>query len=495
MKTKIIIMYLLLSFIIYFLPSFFSTMLAETQTLEGFESQPVTKVLNAEPHFQGSGTLLTRYDTTLLLSDIIGTYITAEDDYDGDLTDDISIISDNYSGNETTVGDYEVLLSVEDSSNNTTEFLLNIQVYDDEPPVIEGPDRIPFPTGANDALEDIISRDFTIIDDYDGEIDDFEIIVDEYSHDRVTLGDRTITFRAEDSSGNVAEKTFILEIVDEDPPMIIGPTEITLNLSESNTMETIMTLFTITDNYNNYEDLDIEWLNWDLPEEFDITGEYQTTLKVTDESGNSTTQNVSIEIYDDVPPVLTGPSSLSFCYTERMSLEDIKDELNVYDNYLDLTINDVFTVENTYDPDLKLIGTFQIVFEVSDENHTVSHTINITVHDKIPPVFLLDSRIIVDVGSPMSVEQLYNLVIDNVDLDDFEPVGLRYSDDVSTLFDNPGLHVVNVELFDENDDFIVYEIVFEVMEPNIDHQSSYRLLLGLGIIIISIVSLVVYKRR
>ena len=495
MKIKVIVIYLSLSLMVFLVPDFFSTLFAKTQSLEQLDNQKPIEVLNSEAHFQGSGTLLTRYTTTLLIDDIIGTYITAHDDYDGDLTDNIVIVSDNYSGNETTIGDYEVLLSVEDSSGNTTEFLLDIQVYDDVPPVITGPDKISFPTGASDPLELIISGHFVIIDDVDGLIMEFDIIEDEYSHDRVTLGERTVTFSAEDSSGNVAEKTFIIDVVDETEPMIDGPTEIILYLSETNSMENIMALYTITDNYTADEDLVVEWLDWDLPENFDMTGEYQTILKVTDESGNVSTQNVSIEIYDDVPPVLTGPTSLSFCYSEMMSLDDIYDLIEVSDNYLNLTMNDVFTVEKTYHPESGLIGTFKIVFEVSDENHTVSHTVNITVHDKIPPVFLLDNRIIVDAGSPMSVEQLYNLVIDNADFEDFEPVGLRYSDDVSWLFNEPGLHVINVELFDQEDEFIVYEIVLEVIEPNTDHQSSYRLLIGLGIIITSIASLIVLKRR
>lgn len=72
--------------------------------------------------------------TALTYTDIIDS-ITVHDDYDGDITSNIDIISDNYSGNENVNGDYEIRISITDSSGNVSTDIITISVEDNTPPV------------------------------------------------------------------------------------------------------------------------------------------------------------------------------------------------------------------------------------------------------------------------------------------------------------------------------------------------------------------------
>lgn len=60
---------------------------------------------------------------------------TASDGFDGDLTSSIVVTSENYSGNEDTVGNYTINLEVTDTSGNVVTKTINVSVIDNDPPV------------------------------------------------------------------------------------------------------------------------------------------------------------------------------------------------------------------------------------------------------------------------------------------------------------------------------------------------------------------------
>lgn len=68
------------------------------------------------------------------LSEFIAKY-TALDETDGDITDRIQILSDDYTINQYNVGEWEVTISVSDAANNTTTLTLKIRVTDNIGPV------------------------------------------------------------------------------------------------------------------------------------------------------------------------------------------------------------------------------------------------------------------------------------------------------------------------------------------------------------------------
>ncbi len=419
----------------------------------------------SEPYFQGDGQLITSYTTSLLLDDIIGTHITAYDEIDGDLTEHIVIESDLYSGNETSLGHYDVLLSVTDSSYNTTEFLLTIYVIDDIAPTITGPEEILVVGGDEPSIDDLITTYFVFEDDIDGVLNNYTIITDEYTGYESILGEKSVTIEVSDQAGNETEKSFMIKVYDGTPPIIEGPSSIRLNLSEERSYSVLFSHFTLSDDYTDVEDLVYSWEDSTLPETFDITGNYQVTLRVEDTHGNISNHTVDVEIYDDIPPILTGPITLRQSYTSLKTVPEIIALLTVSDNYLDLTYQDIVIVENEYDESNTTLGYYRIVFSVSDDNTTVEHTMHVHVVDNIPPSFTFSERIIVDVGTQLSVENLFSLLSTN-DFGEFTPIGVRYTDDITTRFNQTGEAVITVELYDDEGEIMLYDIVFDVVDPD-----------------------------
>ncbi len=373
---------------------------------EGIES-------SEPPTFQGSGVLITSYTTSLLLDDIIGHHITAYDDIDGDLSDEIVAVDDNYSGNETSVGEYDVLLEVSDTSGNTSQFLLTVHVVDDVPPTIDGPEEIIVDVESALALSQIIDEYFTFSDEIDGDILDYDVVSSDYDPTARELGQHHVTIAIEDAAGNQAEKAFTIAVVDNDAPDIKGPGAITLLMSDPYpSLEAIIDEhFTITDNHTSVDGIDVIIVTHDIPDDFAVAGDYSFTLRATDASGNTTERTIDVEIYDDVPPVIDGPEVIEVSYTSPLTLHDIIETLSVSDNHYNLSIQDVYVLTDSYTTDAEIPGVYVVEVGVTDGNNETRHTIYVSVIDDVPPIFTVSERIIVEEGTALNAKTLVSLLM------------------------------------------------------------------------------------
>ena len=80
------------------------------------------------PEFNGAGAFITSYDDNYTLEQIINSHIVVVDDIDGNITNQIEVVSDNYSLSRNIVGEYVVELKATDSSSNSAYFTLTIIV-------------------------------------------------------------------------------------------------------------------------------------------------------------------------------------------------------------------------------------------------------------------------------------------------------------------------------------------------------------------------------
>lgn len=87
-----------------------------------------------DPVFSGNTAYSSNIGSPLSIADIMNG-ISATDLHDGDMTSDIVITTDNYSGNETTPGTYSIVLTVTDSSANSSTMSITITVSDNSLPV------------------------------------------------------------------------------------------------------------------------------------------------------------------------------------------------------------------------------------------------------------------------------------------------------------------------------------------------------------------------
>ena len=138
-----------------------------------------------------------------------GTYedpgYSAQDDYDGDITDKVKVSGDVDTSKP---GDYEVKYSVSDSSDNKTEETRTVHVTDTTAPeiVLKGDDCVMIKKG--DKYEE---PGYTAEDNCDGDITD-NVTVSGDKVDTDTVGKYTINYEVEDSSGNKGSASRVVRV-------------------------------------------------------------------------------------------------------------------------------------------------------------------------------------------------------------------------------------------------------------------------------------------
>ena len=132
---------------------------------------------------------------------------TATDNYDGDLTDKVSVTGDVDTSKP---GDYEIKYSVADSSKNEIEVKRTVHVTDTTAPQIKlsGDDFMSVKKG--DKYKD---PGYTATDNCDGDITD-SVKVSGDKVDKDKAGKYTVTYEVSDSSGNKATATRVVSVYD-----------------------------------------------------------------------------------------------------------------------------------------------------------------------------------------------------------------------------------------------------------------------------------------
>ena len=212
--------------------------------------------------------------------------------------------------NYTTIGEYEVTLSVTDSDTNTTETdTLTVSVVENVPPVADaGPDQTveqTSPEGAEVTLDGSASAD-----QYDDVLTYNWTWVNGSAYGvspTVTLppGETNVTLTVDDGVFNATDIVMI-DVVDTTPPYVDAGPDMTVE-ADSPAGAEVMLYGNATDDVDM--DLDFVWSEGDmvLGNEANLTitlslGAHTLTLNATDDSGNTGTDTVMIDVVDTTPP-------------------------------------------------------------------------------------------------------------------------------------------------------------------------------------------------
>ncbi len=456
--------------------------------------EPYEAVYPTEPEFSGSGLFVMSYEEATSIEDIVDEHITAYDEIDGDLSDEIVIAEDAYTGNEERVGEYPVRLEVTDSSDNTAYFDLTIIVKDEIPPEIEGPSDIVIDVDETPPLAVIIEEHFHFYDDHDGIITEYTIIDDDYSTNKEVLGPKEVTIKVADESANETEKSFTLDIVDVTSPVIEGPDDIEILLSEPLSLEEILALYTPQDNHTPSEDMEIAVAEG-IEELLHTAGEHTMHLYTEDASGNGTERGILIEVIDDVPPVLSGMAHMRISYTESLDTLALREELSVSDNHDTLTKEDIYIETDTVVAGE--VGVYEIVFGVKDAaENLATHRMTIEIIDDVPPEFILSEKIIVSPEASLSEEEIFTY-LRNRSADDFEPVEMEVlQEDYHDNADTPGDYSYIVELRNEAGESERHELTIRISEPLEEDERSLLPMIAGGIILtLTVITGILVKRK
>ena len=310
---------------------------------------------------------------------------TVTDNYDTNLS---SLIVVSGSVNENSLGTYNLLYDVNDSSGNAAVTVTRqVTVLDDLPPVITltGDSVVYLAIG-----DSYVDDGATANDNYDGVLTG--AIVTSGTVNTSTVGTYTISFNVTDSNGNQATQVTRTVIVGT-PPLITlqGDNPMTIEIG-SNYIE----LGAIA---SDPEDGDLtSSISISGAVNTDVIGTYQIQYSVTDSEGNTTFLNRTVQVVDSTKPTiqLIGDSTVSVEVGGSFS-----DPGATASDTNDGDLTSSIVVSGTFD--LNSTGTYALTYNVSDSagNSADSVTRTIIVEDTTPPQFSLngDPNLDIDLNS------------------------------------------------------------------------------------------------
>lgn len=471
--------------------------LEEGSSKTGYEEYIAPLEDNTDPSFSGSGAYIKSYNNFESILSIINNHITVIDEVDGDITNNIIIVSDLYSGNEQTVGEYLVELSVSDSSANTAYFSLTILVKDEINPIILGPTEIDISVSEITNLNNIINDYFTVNDDYSETT--MNIIVDNYTANKDVLGTYVIQFEVTDESLNSTSKEFNISLVDIDSPIVISILNIDSFLSNPYDLTAILDTLEFSDNYDDMSDTSVNVISNQFDGNEFTPGTYTISFEVTDGQGNMLNEDIIVSVIDDVAPAISGPITYQGSYEEELSYNDFLNMLNVSDNSDLLGLIDMYIIEDTYTNRSSMTGDYLITFGVIDSNNNeTTHSINITLFDDIAPIIYIDNYIVtVDMNSTFTTDDALTLLINSHELTEGSYSIKKLFDEYSGNELNEGTYIYLLEFTSDTGDIFEKEFLVKVIDEDnslIDEKLFIRNIILYSFSIV-VFGFVVYKNK
>ena len=237
-----------------------------------------------------------------------------------------TLLSDEYKGTNK-LGDYQLIYSSKDNSNNERILTVNVKVVDNVPPVIEGPDVIEWDCYNSFPLPIKILSNYKAYDAVDGDVSDSMVTTASliFSYIQGETKDYEVTVKATDKSGNTATKKIIIRASDITPPTLTVK-DMTFNLSDIGELA-FASLFeqVVTEVSDNSQQYTISYEHKETSGNMGFSGIYEVTVVAKDAAGNETKKVAKIKINDDIAPDFYIHTDLFSTTTEEIySIEQIK---------------------------------------------------------------------------------------------------------------------------------------------------------------------------
>lgn len=246
-----------------------------------------------------------------------------------------------------------------------------------------------------------------------------DVPVTKVSSDYVTgkTGTFNIVISATDTYGQTAQATLICDVRDYASPVI------TQKVSDIHyDYGTLLTEAKLLENFELSDNMGAEGLTTKFiyPTGFNISnalvfGKYALTLEVSDAFGNKTTKAFTLNVVDNVAPVISKKSG-QIGDKIKISYSSInKNTINTILNYY--TANDA--IDGACDIYLKegkipseMAGDFTLKIAAKDKSgNEAVYTVNCEIVADLPPVFILSDKLVnATVSNPLDLTDLQNIV-------------------------------------------------------------------------------------
>ena len=238
------------------------------------------------------------YPNSYTTSEILN-QLSASDNYDGDISNQIVLVEDNYSINSSIVGIYNMEFEVTDSSGNTQNYIQTVEVIDDQFPVISGITSISI--GYDEIItESQIVNNLDYTDNYDSK-SNLELVLDSdtYTGHNTEIGSYEMIFSVTDSSGNKTSQSISINVVDEIGPFVYFNSSIIQTYTD-----TVMELPDFTQLLISTNEIDSD-MDYYVTIKYDsytrnssIPGTYHIKLNLKNDNGDEYNKDLEIRVID-----------------------------------------------------------------------------------------------------------------------------------------------------------------------------------------------------
>lgn len=262
------------------------------------KSDTIVPDVNTDNH------IIVNIDNMISLDDIKYN-ISAIDETDGNVSDNIELVSTTYNPNNKQLGSYEYECLVRDNSGNGAYATFIIDVVDITKPKLTGVNSYSFEYDSNDKPSiDSIINNLVATDNYDTSLN-IVAITDSYSGNESVVGDYSIEFKCYDSSNNASDTFDVsVKIVDTKAPVITCPSIFETDNTKQLTISDLKSKIVVEDGYEgeitDYTITD----NNAYSSKSKIANNYTFTIKASDSFDNESTFDFVLKVSDVISPVL-----------------------------------------------------------------------------------------------------------------------------------------------------------------------------------------------
>lgn len=271
-------------------------------------------------------------------------------------------------------------------------------------------------------------------------------------------GTFNIVISATDSYGQTAQATLICEVRDYAAPSITQKvTEIHYDYGTLLTEAKLLENFELSDNMGA-EGLTTKFI---YPTGFDINkalvfGKYALTLEVSDAFNNKTTKAFTLNVVDNVAPVISKKSGQIGDKIKIAYSSINKNTINTILNYY--SANDA--IDGACDVYLKdgkipseMAGDFTLKIAAKDKSgNEAVYTVNCEIVADLPPVFILSDKLVnATVSNPLDLTDLQNIVQKAILKKSVRALQVNAAGYLATP-DKEGSYPVSYTYYDDNND-------------------------------------------
>lgn len=337
------------------------------------------------------GLYITNCDNPVSMATITSA-IKAMDDNDGDITSQITITKNEYSSNMHTIGQYEIIYSVVDSSGNTAQLSVFIWVKDTTSPVINGEDS--YTTNQyTPLLATEIKEELSATDNYDGNLTSYITIKsDTYTGNEATPGTYTITYTVTDSSNNSCDYpvTVLVNYEDNIAPVFTGTFSYEIANNQKLTLQDILKNIVVEDNDDGI-------ITSQVTIEYDYyshaptrVGTFKIGLIVNDNRMNTARKEITVVVTDETSPIFMIDMQII-----NIDISDNNMEISDFVSFLERTQTvkqnlSYSVIEDEYSENKNTPGTYKVVLDVEGEELELQVNVFEELDQELAKIDLID---------------------------------------------------------------------------------------------------------